>query len=326
MNLFPLYQSLGSPLPTPAEMAEWDRNSIREFGIPGMLLMENASREAFHAINALLPPERRVLVLMGGGNNGGDGACLARHLLDAGHSVLVCHMKPLDSLPEDARAHARIARAVGTPFAPVFFVNNELAVPPEYGEIARSPHAVIDALLGTGFSGPLREPEREAVRFVNRLGETVPVFSLDIPSGLDGITGAPCPEAVRATHTVSFEAAKPGLVMPQAARFTGTLHIRPIGIPRAAQARRPASFYRLEPRERAWPPAEPGMHKGQAGRVLILGGSAGLTGAPALAALGALRAGAGLVTVACPGALEPQVRSAFPEMMTRPLGQGDAWT
>ncbi|MCC8194553.1 MAG: NAD(P)H-hydrate dehydratase [Deltaproteobacteria bacterium] len=325
MNHAATNRLLGAPLPTPEEMASWDDASIKEFNIPASLLMENASREAFHVINAMLEPERRILLIMGGGNNGGDGAALGRHLLDAGHHVLVCHARPLDSTDSTLGGHITMARKNGVPFIPLALSDNRLITPPEYRRIAHSPHLLVDALLGTGFSGCLREAELAMIRFMNHMRESVPVVSLDIPSGLDGLTGIPRPEAVRANHTVTFEAAKAGLAFPHAREYTGSVHVRRIGIPTAVHTMRPASFYSLDPRPAAWPENKPDMHKGQGGRVVIFGGSRGLTGAPALAALGALRSGAGLVTVACPGGIEPQIRPAFPEIMTEPLGTGEKW-
>ena len=322
----PTYQHLGFPLPTPEEMAAWDAASIRDFCIPGSILMENASREAFHVINGMLEPGRRILIIMGGGNNGGDGAALARHLLNAGHRVLVCHVKPLDKSRSATGEHTVMALKNGVPFIPLALADRRLITPPEHRLVAHNPHLVVDALLGTGFTGSLRERELEIVRFMNHMGESAPVVSLDIPSGLDGLTGMPRPEAVRARHTITFEAAKVGLVLRHASEFTGKIHARRIGIPTAVHALHPASFYSLEPQPSAWPASPPDMHKGQAGRVVIFGGSQGLTGAPSLAALGALRAGAGLVTVACPDGIEPQVRPLLPETMTLPLGSGIKWS
>lgn len=326
MNVLPLHEQLGTALPTPEEMARWDTASINEFCIPEPLLMENAGREAFHALAPLLEPNRRILVVMGGGNNGGDGAALARHLHDAGHTVLICHAKPLENLSPTLETHVVMAKKAGVPFIPLALADRRLITPPEYRKTAHNPHVVIDALLGTGFSGALRGTELEIIRFMNAQGDSALVFSLDIPSGLDGYAGIPRPEAVRARHTVTFEAAKPGLMFPHAAEYTGTLHVRPIGIPAAARAMHPASFRLLAPAPEAWPVISPAMHKGEAGRVLIFGGGPGLPGAPALAALGALRTGAGLVTVACPTGIEPQIRPAFPEIMTLPLGTGLKWS
>ena len=328
MNAYSVHTKLGTPLPTPVEMNAWDAASITDFHIPEAVLMENASREAFHAIMPMLEPERRILVFMGGGNNGGDGAALARHLLDAGHHVLVCHAKPLEKLLPTAREHAHIARKAGVPFTPLSLADNMLVTPPEYRNVARLPHVIVDALLGTGFTGNVRSQLLAAIRYINNLADTMPsvsVISLDVPSGMDALTGLPRPEAVRADHTVTFEAAKTGLAFPHARQFTGKVHVRRIGIPTAVRKLVPASFYSLTPKAAAWPEKNPGMHKGDAGRVLVLGGSHGLTGAPILSALGALRSGAGLVTIACPGLLEPQMRQGYPEIMTRPLGTVVNW-
>ena len=325
MKVATAYHQLGSPLPTPDEMASWDASSINDFSIPPSILMENASREAFHAINSMLEPGRRILILAGGGNNGGDGMALARHLLNAGHKVLVCHSRPLDKTRPMLGEHIEMAIKCGVPFTPLALADKRLITPPEYRRIAHTPHYIIDALLGTGFSGALKGIELECVRFMNHLGETVPIISLDIPSGLDGLTGMPRPESVRAKHTITFETAKVGMAFPHAREFTGIVHTRGIGIPQAVQSLHPASFYSLAPSLAAWPKNTPDMHKGQGGRVVIFGGSHGLTGAPALAAQGAFRAGAGLVTIACPGGLEPQIRPHFPEIMTSPLGSGGKW-
>jgi NAD(P)H-hydrate epimerase len=320
---------LGDALPTPVEMAEWDAASIREFCIPETMLMENAAREAFHAINSILRGSGRgshILVVMGGGNNGGDGACLARHLNDTGHTVLVLHTAPLEKLKDTAKTHVEIAKKTGVLFTPLSPGAGGFHIPPEFSKQEMPPAMVIDALLGTGFTGELREKELVVIRRINMYCGVCPIISLDVPSGLDALSGHPSPEAVRADMTVTFEAAKTGLAFPHAKEYTGTLAICPIGIPKAARDLHPASFYRLSPAPEAWPASSPFMHKGTAGRVLILGGSTGMAGAPALAALGALRNGAGLVTIACPGGVEPQVRSGYPEIMTAPLGQAAAWS
>ena len=319
------WNHLGQPLPTPEEMGAWDTASINDFFIPNSMLMENASREAVRVFEGFLALQSRVLIIMGGGNNGGDGACIARHLRDAGHQVLVCHTKALDKASFATKEHVFIAQKNGVPFVPLSFSNGVPALPPEHHDIAYAPHLIVDALLGTGFSGQLRQAELEIIRYINHLGKRIPVAAVDIPSGLDGLTGLPKPEAVRATCTVTFEAAKPGLVQHHAQEYTGTVYVRRIGIPTAVRSLHPASFYLLAPQKHAWPAKITIMHKGSAGRVLIFGGSKGITGAPVLAALGALRAGAGLVTAACPEKLEYSLRQGFPEIMTHPLGTGDTW-
>ncbi len=321
--------SFFSALPTPAEMALWDRAAMRDFRIPEFALMENASREAFHVLRSLSNPRQTVLVLMGGGNNGGDGAALARHLRDAGYAVLVCHTSPLSRLRGAAKAHCELARRCGVPFARLDQTGADekgLRIPYAHHAFAANAAVIVDALLGTGFKGPLRQRELALVRYCNNAAARSFVFSLDIPSGLDGLTGEPGPEAIRAHAAVTFEAAKTGLCLPQAKAYTGTLHVRPIGIPLAVRETHPPSFLLMDPAPGSRPKASPLQHKGDAGRVLVIGGSEAYTGAPQLAALGALHAGAGLVSVACPGGLAASIRGAQPEIMALPLGSGLQWS
>lgn len=314
-----------SALPTPAEMARWDASAILDYGIPEFTLMENASREAFHVLSSLTKPGQRVLVFMGGGNNGGDGAALARHLHDAGHPVLVCHTHTLSRMRGAAKAHCLLAKRCGVPFTRIETDGKGVRLHKTWRSFADQSQVIVDALLGTGFKGELRTQERALVAHINSFAARAVIFSLDIPSGLDGLTGLPRPEAVRAHATVTFEAAKPGLRLPEAAEHTGTLHVRPIGIPLAVREQYPPSFLLMDPPPGSRPKASPFLHKGSAGRVLVIGGSEEFTGAPLLAALGALRSGAGLVTVACPAALVPAIKAGRPEVMALPLGTGSGW-
>ncbi len=318
-----------APLPAPWEMSGWDRSAIA-LGIPEPMLMENASREALHALLQETGDMRgkRILLFMGGGNNGGDAACLARHLLDRGAEVLVLHTRPLSAYRGAAAMHLRLARRCGVPFAPAagwparyrgtpWDTCADAAVCERGG-----PELVIDGLLGTGFSGKLRPLELALVNHINALRQRAFLFSLDIPSGLSGLSGRPAPIAVRAHATVTFEAAKPGLVLPEAAPFVGRLHVRPIGIPAAVRRAQPASFQMLtETLAAALPRPASGWHKGTAGSVLIVGGSEGLTGAPHLSALAALRTGAGLISIAAPSGLCRDIKADCPDLMTRPLGR-----
>lgn len=316
----PLY----ADLPTPEEIRRWDEATETAFGIPPLLLMENAARAAAEVLKKHVPlmPDSKVLVFMGKGNNGGDGAALARLLSDeAGCRVLVCLSAPVDKLPSPAKEHALIAEKMGVLFQP----------PSEAGEFSPalpewlSPDVVVDALLGVGFHGELRARERALVRTMNTLGKKAFLFALDIPSGMNGHTGKPQPECVCAHATVCFEAAKPGLCFPEAARYTGVLSVRRIGVPLAVRERIPSSWALLAPRPGDWVRPSSFRHKGDAGRVLIIGGSAGMAGAPMLAAQGCLRAGAGLVHVAVPKDLEAAARANFPEVLSHPVGLDASW-
>ncbi len=311
------------PLPSPAEMAEWDRIAMRDFGMPETMLMENASREALHALALAGPPldGSHVLLFMGGGNNGGDAAALARHLQDCGCRVLVLHTRPRSHYKGAAGYHLRLASKCGVPFK--LLRENTLAhLAPPWNQ----PDIIVDGLLGTGFSGSLRDQTHALVRWMNERRGCAFILALDIPSGLDGMTGEPAPEAVRAHATVTFEAAKTGLHMPQAAAFTGTVMPRAIGLPAAARIRHPASCMLLDRSTAALLPAlSPEMHKGTSGHVVILGGSRRMHGAPMLAALGAQRGGAGYVSMAAPESLLPHITAGHPEVMTHATGPGDGW-
>lgn len=311
-----------SDLPTPREMAAWDRCAIEDYGARNEMLMENASREALRVLAEEFGELEgaRALLLAGPGNNGGDAFALARHLYDRGVETLVLHAKPQARYTGAAGYHLRLARRVGVETRYVRTPNRA-----RLGDFS-APEILVDGLLGTGFSGELRPDMQAWIEFANALGQSAFVLALDIPSGLDGLRGVPCPIAARADATVAFEAAKLGLVLPSAAPFVGELRPRPIGLPRRVREERPARFRLIEPGIVAeLPPLSSMAHKGAAGHVLLVGGSEGLTGAPQLAALGALRAGAGLVTVACPAGLATEIKGANPEIMTLPLGQGRHW-
>lgn len=307
------------PLPTPGEMAAWDAEAIGEFGIPGMVLMENAAREAVRTLESEAGPleGKTVYLFAGSGNNGGDAFAMARYLVERAGTVAVFHTRPKKNYRGETRANLVLAQKLGIPL--FHLATATLGSLPQ-------PDIIVDGLLGTGFKGRLRADTLKLVRAINRMGERSFVYSIDVPSGLNGHTGAPAPEAVRADATVTFQAAKTGLAMPGAEQWTGKLFVTDIGIPRAVREARPVRRFVIG-REvmKTIPRPVPDSHKGRAGHVLVVGGSPGLTGAPHLSALGALRAGAGLVTVACPGDACAEVRFGRPEIMTLPLRDFENW-
>lgn len=314
-----------APLPFPDEMARWDEAAAK-LGILPEILMENASREALRVLTESVGSvrSRRVLVLAGPGNNGGDAFALARHLDCAGAEVRLAHTKPLSGYRREAGYNVRLARRLGLDAS---LVGERTLARLAAEWVMWRPDIVVDGLLGTGFSGQLSPFFARLVQTVNTLRETAFVLSLDVPSGLSARDGRPCPDAVRAHATATFEAAKFGLALPWAAAHTGWLHVRPIGIPPQAKAAAPASAALLGPETlRLLPPVSQAGHKGSYGHVLILGGSFGLTGAPVLTALGALRSGAGLATVGCPSGLAYHLKAGVPDVMTLPLGKGSEWS
>lgn len=314
-----------TPLPTPAEMSAWDRAAIQDYGLPADLLMENAGGAALDVLRQAYGPlsGAKVLLVAGGGNNGGDAFVLARRLLDRGAEVLVLHTHAKARHSAEARLHWNIAERAGVGFRRLPLDRPERVEPMLDRAISGFgvPDILVDGLFGTGFTGELKPGAKELVRSMNALAEVCFTLALDTPSGLDGETGLPRPEAVRADATVCFHAAKLGTAMPQASTHTGDLFVRDIGIPLAVMNAAPPGQYLMDDSllELLTAPP-PDLHKGRAGHVLVLGGSEGLTGAAQLAALGALRAGAGLVTVACPRGVLPEVKAGHPDFMALPLG------
>ena len=337
------------PIPTPVEMSRWDAEAIR-LGMPEEVLMESAARCAtdclrrhWSALGQSLSGAS-VLLLAGSGNNGGDAFCMARHLLDAGaRPVLICTRTSGEY--KGAASHwLQVAIALGVPvFSADEWEQNAEGIP------AR-PAIAVDGLLGTGFHGMLREREARLIEKFNALNASL-VLSVDVPSGLDAGSGRPCPDAVRAHVTATFQAAKPGLLLPEAECFTGTLEVLPIGMPRRVQEENSPSFrtwllsaqmpgdrtssYAVEhgtsPRSLGWltasstSPRKGPAHKGEAGRVLVIGGCPDYVGAPCLAGIAALRSGAGLVTVAGPEAVLNAVRFSMPALTVQSLSSEESF-
>ena len=330
-----------SPLPLPDEMRQWDEEAER-FGLSTAMLMENAGRVACDVLLRHCPDVEgaAVWLLMGSGNNGGDAACVARLLADRGARPLLFHARPPDAVSGASALHLSMARANGVRLAPL----EELPVAmtaclggmtaKERNATATAaaesgpPRIIVDGLLGTGFSGKLRPEAQAAIERVNALSRRIAgcfVLAIDIPSGLDAVSGLPSPVAVRAHATVTLAAAKPGLVLPCARPWAGALHVGDIGIPAAVRTRRPPRHYLLDGRAlRGLPGPAPDASKNSFGHVLVLGGAPGLSGAGHLAAAAALRAGAGLVSAAAPGSSLPAIKNDWPEIMTLALGDAGA--
>lgn len=310
------------PLPTPAEMNSWDTQAITTYGIREEILMENASREALHVLLDLAGSvaDKRILVFMGSGNNGGDAAAIARHLHNLGANVLLLHTKPIKAYRKTAGYHFTLARGIGTPHALLTQKSANRLLNTE------RPDILIDGLLGTGLRGTLSPEKEHLITSMNKMGEAAFVYSLDIPSGLHGTLGTVSPVAVNADATITFEAAKCGLMMPEAKPWVGKLYTRSIGIPAQVQETHPASHLGMTAKIlNLRQPLSNAMHKGSAGKVLIIGGSKGLTGAPHLSSLGAMRSGAGYTTVAAPALLIQEIKAAQPEILSFAVGSSDEW-
>ncbi len=215
---------------TRLQVREVDRLAIEELGIPGIVLMENAARNAAAAILdviegqlQLTPVDARVVVLCGGGNNGGDGYAIARHLHNVGATVILIAAKAPAELSGDAATNHAICAAMGLDIRPV-----ECAA-----EALRGGHVAVDALLGTGFAGEVRPPLASLIALTNesRATQGLVTVAIDVPSGLDCDTGQPAAPTIEADLTVTFVAAKPGLLAESARPYVGELVVADIGSP-----------------------------------------------------------------------------------------------
>jgi hydroxyethylthiazole kinase-like uncharacterized protein yjeF len=288
------------PLPDAERMRAIDRWAIDERGVPSLELMERAGAGVTRAL-ARLVPDGPVAVMCGKGNNGGDGLVVARLLRDAGRPVTVICTGPLQELRGDAEANLR--RLPGPAPVALGHAREEL----------REAAAIVDALLGTGFAGEPHGPVLEAIEAIASC--SAPVVSVDVPSGVDASTGVVAGAAVSATVTVTFHAAKPGLWIRPGKAQAGIVEVLDIGIPRGAPLQADIGLITPAVLE-LLPHRGADSTKFSSGHVLVAGGSRGLTGAPRMAALGAMRAGAGYVTACVPESVQAIVASGPPELMT----------
>lgn len=295
---------------TAVQMREVDLRTIT-MGIPGLVLMENAGQRVVELLAREFAPlaGQRIAILCGKGNNGGDGMVVARQLFTRFHPLalhVVLAAAP-EELKGDAAANYRMLEVCGCPV--------ERTVPAE----ARLATVVVDALLGTGISGPATGAMLEAIREINRGFPLAKVVAVDIPSGMPSDSGEPLGDQARADYTVTFTAAKPGQVLPPNCDAVGELRVEAIGSPPdlydaddsiRLSLTEPALFrHLLAPRPRA-------SNKGGFGHVLVVAGSHGKTGAAAMSGMAALRSGAGLVTVASVESAIAVIAGHAAELMT----------
>lgn len=300
---------------TAEQMRAFDKAASEQFHIPSMVLMENAALRVVEFLETQFAPlaGKKVLVLCGKGNNGGDGFAIARHLQSAAQATVFMTCAPGD-LKGDALANFKILRAGGADIAHAGTRSGDL----RWGTF----DVIVDALLGTGFHGEIRGEELKHTLEMAALA-SAPVVAVDVPSGLNSDTGEAAAKALKADYTVTLAAPKRGLFLREGLELCGEIWVGEIGTPprlmessltgAEALTRRAASLIAsslLRPLD---------THKGDAGRVLVLGGSFGMSGAPAMSAHAALRAGAGLVTAALPDRILPIFAASQNEAMSKPL-------
>src|SRR3954449_10842661 len=279
------------------QMRDADRRTIDEIGIPSIVLMENAGRQAVAAMEAAFEDlaDSHVGVLCGRGNNGGDGFVIARTLIQRGVETSVFLLGSVADVRGDARVNLEVLGRIGLT---VVEITNAQEWELHFSELSQC-DLLVDAILGTGFNGQLSGLLETVVADVNGLG--VPIVAIDLPTGVSADSHEIDGEAIEATMTVTLAAPKLPLILPPADAYGGDLVIADIGIPGAVLDELEGPWLELLTRERMRelvPARASDSHKGDFGRVLVIAGSVGRTGAAHLAGLGALRSGAGLVTIA----------------------------
>ena len=296
------------PLPGAAEQRALDEWAIGERGIPGLELMERAGEGLTNLVSELAPTGT-IAVVCGKGNNGGDGLVAARLLRILGRDVRVLLLAAPEELRGDARTNCE--RLPGAP--PERFDPRGL----------EGAGAIVDAILGTGFSGEPRDPASTAIAAINAAADAgAVVVACDVPSGVDGSTGEIAGEAVRARATATFHAAKPGLWIAPGKGHAGEVRVIDIGIPPGGPLR--ADVGLIDARVTGLIPTRGSEStKFAAGSVLVCGGSLGLTGAPSMASESAMRAGAGYVTALIPASLNLVFETRLLEAMSVPLPDAD---
>ena len=299
---------------TPERMREIERRAIEGYGIDGLLLMERAALALAEEVLSRAGAGRplRALLVCGSGNNGGDAYACARMLHLKGAQVFLLPLCPVEKLPPDARKNAQICQALGIPAVGL-------------DALERDYDAVVDGVFGTGLSRAPAGAFAQAIAGINRAGARgARIVSVDIPSGIDGATGQPLGEAVRAETTVTFQWAKRGHFLYPGASCAGRLVVADIGIPDPAQGFLPEDAEVLDAGgvRALLPRRARDAHKNDFGHALLVAGSRGMAGAAVLAATACMRAGAGLLTVLAPErSVLPQVQSAVPVAMCLPLAE-----
>jgi hydroxyethylthiazole kinase-like uncharacterized protein yjeF len=296
-----------APLPDAEQQRATDAWAISERGIASLELMERAGAGLADEVRRRVP-DGRVVVVAGKGNNGGDGLVVARLLRESGREVDVLLLAAGDALSGDARTNLeRLPEPAACPF--------------EAGALAGAA-GIVDAVLGTGFTGEPREPARSAIAAINDAAADTVVLACDVPSGVDASTGEIAGDAVRADATVTFHAAKPGLWISPGKTHAGEVTVIDIGIPEGAPVTPSVGLIAPAVLDGV-PHRAHDATKFAAGALMVCGGSTGLTGAPCMAAEAAMRAGAGYVTALVPGSLNLVFEQRLLEVMSVPLPDKD---
>lgn len=309
---------------TAEEMKAIDNKAMKDFSIPGLLLMENAGIQVAQKVREMLKGVNNpsVCVISGKGNNGGDGFVTARHLNKAGIETVIFLIGRKGEVKGDAGKNLNIAIRFDLP---VVEVSNRGALRKMKAGL-ESCNLVVDAIVGIGGRERMKGVVADAITAVVDCGK--PVVCVDVPSGLNADNGVPLGVCVRGTETVTFGLPKVGLLVYPGADFAGNVTVADISLPYKLLMDKNLSLNLLEGEEVAalLPDRPSSAHKGTMGHVLILAGSCGYTGAAVLTSMGALRSGCGLVTLGVARSLNEIFEIKLTEVITKPLPETEAAT
>lgn len=284
---------------------EIDRKTIEDYKIPSSLLMENAGMRV--ADEALLADGENYVVLAGKGNNGGDGSVAARHIFCNGKKVTLVMLADPDELKGDARAMYDAAKSTG--------VDIEIGFTKKAKEILEESHVIIDAILGIGCTGAPSGVYKDVIDFVNNLDKLV--IAVDVPSGVNADNGAVLENAVKCRKTVTFGIGRLGLMLYPAKEYAGEICVRSISFVPSAIEETNIMTKTLE--YKPLPPLSEDCHKSSVGKVLVVAGSEGMTGAAYLSSTSALKSGSGVVTLCIPRTFNHIMEQKLTEVMTIPV-------
>jgi ADP-dependent NAD(P)H-hydrate dehydratase / NAD(P)H-hydrate epimerase len=304
------------------EMQLMDQYTMEKIGLPGIVLMENAGAKVAEGVLASSPCEKpKVIILAGGGNNGGDGFVIARRLYDLGLETLLCLLVDPYRIKGDAKVPLDVYIKRGLPL----FQLTEHSLPELQKELSQS-DIIVDAILGTGVNGPVREPFSQVISMVNEYAEEKMIISVDIPSGVSSDTGKVEGEAIKATKTITFVFPKKGFFIHDGPKYIGEWEAVDISVPHSIVKDLGLVMPRLiqDQLVKSAIPARPkNGHKGTFGHALVIGGSRQFVGAPIFTAKAALNSGSGLVTLAIPESIYPMAAAQNPESLFIPLSETD---
>jgi ADP-dependent NAD(P)H-hydrate dehydratase / NAD(P)H-hydrate epimerase len=303
---------------TSEEMRWCDETATHTYGIPGLVLMENAGRGVVEFIKNNFSPlkSKHILIVCGRGNNGGDGFVVAKLLSHDVASITVLLVPSPSELQGDAKTNYTILKKLTKQ------PSNRITLLQYSKKILSSlpqTDLIIDGLFGTGFSGSVRKPHSDIIEWINR--QDAKIVSIDIPSGVNGTTGVANDGAVQADRTVTFGALKSGLLCTQGRELAGAVDIIDIGIPNVILENKRLKTFLIESSDvrQAIPKRSIHAYKYSVGKVLVIAGSKGMTGAAAMCAMSALRSGAGAVMLGVPESVYPILARKLTEVMTFPL-------